>query len=143
MFCFVYSVSLCCSVYFFVCKCVLYCCQPVAYQLQLTNISHHINVVRLSTLRSGRLYPQELFLVLISVRRLSQPQGHNAVGRIISMKISSDTIENRTRDPPACNEVPQPTVPQRAPNRLCNIHYVFSKPNETVKLKKRLEFSTN
>ena len=29
--------------------------------------------------------------------RLSQPQGHSAVGRIISMKNFSDTIENRTR----------------------------------------------
>jgi hypothetical protein len=32
----------------------------------------------------------------------------------MSMKISNDTIENRTRDLPACNEVPQPTAPQRA-----------------------------
>jgi hypothetical protein len=30
--------------------------------------------------------------------RLSQPQGHNAAGRIMSMKNSSGTIGNRTRD---------------------------------------------
>ena len=31
------------------------------------------------------------------------------------MKNSNDTIGNRTRDLPACSEMPQPTVPPRAP----------------------------
>jgi len=46
--------------------------------------------------------------------RLSQPQGHSAVGRIMSIKNSNDIIGNRTRDFPTCSAVPQPTAPQRA-----------------------------
>ena len=45
--------------------------------------------------------------------RLSRPQGHNAAGRIMSMKNSNDTIGNRTCDLPACSAVPQPTAPRR------------------------------
>jgi hypothetical protein len=33
----------------------------------------------------------------------SQPQGHSAAGRIMSMKNSSNTIGNRTRDRPTCS----------------------------------------
>ena len=50
--------------------------------------------------------------------RLSQPQGHNAAGRIMSMKNSNDTIGNWTRDLPTCSAVPQPTALQRAPHFL-------------------------
>jgi hypothetical protein len=41
--------------------------------------------------------------------RLSRPQGHNATGRIKSLKNSSGSIGNRTRDLPVCSAVPQPT----------------------------------
>jgi hypothetical protein len=67
-----------------------------------------MKVVRLSASRTGRLYFKEIFLVLISVKRLSRPLGHSATGRIMSMKNSSDTIRNGSRDLSVCSAVPQP-----------------------------------
>jgi hypothetical protein len=46
--CIVCFVSFC---VLFVCKCVLYCCHRVAAQLQLTNISYHIPVIRSPVIR--------------------------------------------------------------------------------------------
>jgi hypothetical protein len=77
--------------------------------------NRHMKVVRLPALRTDRLYPKEGLLVLISVKRLSRPQGHNATGRIKSLKNCSDSIGNRTRDLPACRTVHQPTAPPRTP----------------------------
>jgi hypothetical protein len=38
--------------------------------------------------------------------RLSRPQGHSAIGRIMSMKNSNDTIWNPTSDLPICSTEP-------------------------------------
>jgi hypothetical protein len=55
--------------------------------------------------------PQKIFLVLISIMRLSRSsQCHSEVGRTMSMKNFNDTVGERTRNLPA-----QPTAPPRAP----------------------------
>ena len=72
-----------------------------------------MKVVRLSTLRTDRLYtppPQEIYLVLTSIR----DSVNSAAGRIMSMKNSNNTVGNRNRDLPVCRAVPQPTAPPRA-----------------------------
>ena len=88
--------------------------------------NQHMKVVRLSAICTSRLYPPGNIIGTHFCYRLSQPQGHSAAGRIMSMKNSSDTIGNRTRDLPACSAVPQPTTPPRTPITIKMITYEFS-----------------
>jgi len=77
-----------------------------------------MKVVRLSALRTGRVYPPRNIPGTHFCWRLCQSQGHSATGRIMSIKNSSDINGNRTRDLPAGSAVPQPTASPCAP---CNI----------------------
>jgi len=49
----------------------------------------------------------------------------------MSIKNSSDTIGNRTRDLATCSAVPQPTAPPRAPEYDGVFHKIMAKNQET------------
>jgi hypothetical protein len=74
-----------------------------------------MNVVKLSDLRTDRLYPPVNISGTHFCYRLYHPQSHSAAGRIMSIKNYNDTIGNRTRDLPTCIVVFQPTALPRAP----------------------------
>ena len=84
-----------------------------------------MNVVRLSALGTGRIYPSGNIPGTHFCYRLTQPQGHSAAGRIMLMKNSNNTIGNRTLDLPAFSAVPQATASPRAPIKNID-HVVFS-----------------
>ena len=94
--------------------------------------SRHMKVVRLSALRTGRLYPAENIPGTHFCQRLIQPQGHSASRRIMSTKNSSDTMGNRTRDLPVHIAVPQPTAPPRTPNIMRMLHKTYATTDSQV-----------
>jgi hypothetical protein len=90
--------------------------RPIGFQeVEATRFkdNQHMKVVRLSALHTGRLYPPGIIPGTHFCQRLSQPQGHSVAVRIRSMKNSSDTVGNQTRDLPVYSAVPQPTAPPR------------------------------
>jgi len=69
--------------------------------------SCHMKVERFSVLCTGRLYPQEIFLVLISVRSWVNPHAIVRPEGFSQRRNSNDTIGNRTRDLQTSSAVPQ------------------------------------
>ena len=74
-----------------------------------------MKVVRLSALRTDHLYTPGNTPGIHFCQRLSRARGHSAAALFKLMNNSFGPIGNRTRDLPACNAVPQPTAPPRAP----------------------------
>ena len=88
---------------------------PAGWGSQISRQSAHEGSNIVSSLHQPILPPQEIFLVLISVKGLGGPQGHGVAGRIMSTK-SSDTIRNRTHILRYCSAVPRQTALPRAPH---------------------------
>jgi hypothetical protein len=81
---------------------------------QISRQSAHV-----SALCTGCLYPPGIIPGTHFCQRLSQPQGHSVVRRIMSLKNTSNTNRNRTCDSPACSTVP---------NQLCHHVPLYGHP---------------
>jgi hypothetical protein len=99
---------------------------PGCWGSQILKDDRHMKVVRLSAICTGCLYPPGNTPGTHVCQRLSQPQGHSAAGRIMSMKNCNDTIGNRTHNLLACSTVPQSTMPPHTPHSYSSSSYSLS-----------------
>jgi len=93
--------------------------------------NRHMKVVRLSALRTGRLYPPFLLEDESSVAE-----------RIMSIKNSNDTTGDRTRDFLACSAVSQSTAPPHVPLCKPDDSQITSSSSHLRKASRRLELRT-
>jgi len=61
----------------------------------------------------------------------------------MSMKNFNDTIENRTRDLPACSAVPQPTAPPRAPHNHTRKYIYINEMNIMKEISSYIKMEVN
>ena len=93
-----------------------------------------MKVARLSALSTCRIYPQEIFLVLTSVRGWVDPRAKVRSEELLTVRISNYTIRNRTSNLPGCGAVPQPTACHHAYYMLSKIivfYFINSSPTNT------------